>query len=68
MQFNLQVLGDVLKISQAIIQMEIISINSKGDDSRKEIIHISYSHNNSILKVLWRCLRFNHTELNIKKS
>ena len=52
MQFDLQVLGDVSKVGQAITQMEAIPVDSKGGDSKKETIHISCSHNSSTLKVL----------------
>ena len=48
--------------------MEAIPVNDKGDDDGKETIHISYLHNSLILKILWKCLRFNHAELNIRGS
>ena len=68
MQFNLQILGDALKIDQAITQMETISVDGKSGDSRKETIHILCSHNSSTLKILWKCLRFDHIELNIREN
>ena len=68
MQFDLWVLSDVLKVDQAIIQMKTVLMNSKNDDNKKKTIHILYLHNNLTLKVLWKCLRFGHIELNIRKS
>ena len=48
--------------------MKAILMNSKGDNDEKKTIHIPYSHNSFILKVLWKCLKLNYAELNIRES
>ena len=68
MQFDLWILSDVLKIGWVITQIKAVLMNDKGDDNEKKTIHISCLHNSLILKVLWRYLRFNYVELNIRES
>ena len=52
MQFNSQILDNVLKINQMITQIKAVLMNDKSGDNEKKTIYISCLHNNLILKIL----------------